>query len=300
MPAPAAAPAVSLTQRVIAELPDTQAASLRILLDRGIKVPPQPRVATLFKNSVDRGERDVRALARLLAEDPGIVGMLFRLGRSPTLKAYQPFETTEQILQAIGLKEAVNYVQALALASAFPKSNAPAFESYWARSRAIAQLAMLVAEFRFGDTGVAADQAFLAGVFHDCGVPVLLQRFPSYCEDMSLNAPGKWVEIDKEDKKFFADHAVVGYLIGRHWALPDEVCAVIRYHHDLGNTTPASAQPLVAIVQYAVELFHRDRRAENRDWTGQREAVHHTLHFSSPEHELSCADQIMVAYDAMN
>jgi HD-like signal output (HDOD) protein len=295
-----AAPAKSITQSVISELPDNQAASLKILLDRGIKVPPQPRIATLFKNSVGRGERDVRALARLLSDDPGIVGMLFRLGRSPAYKQYQPFETVEQVLQAIGLKEAVNYVQALALASAFPKSNAPAFEAYWARSRAIAQLAMLVAEFRFGDTDFAADQAYLAGIFHDCGVPVLLQRFPNYCEAMALNAPGKWVEIEQEDKKFFADHAVVGYLVGRHWAMPEEVCAVIRFHHDLRSTTPASAQPLVGIIQYAVELFHRDRRVENRDWKQQREGVYEALHFSSPEHEQSCADQIFVAYDAMN
>lgn len=290
----------SVTQSVIAELPDNQAASLRILLDRGIKVPPQPRVAMLFKNSVERGERDVRALARLLADDPGIVGMLFRLGRAPAYKAYQPFETIEQILQAIGLKEAVNFVHALALASAFPKSSAPAFESYWARSRAVAQLAMLIGEFRFGDTGFAADQAYLAGIFHDCGVPVLLQRFPNYCEDMSLNSPGRWVDIDLEDRKFFADHAVVGYLVGRHWALPEEVCATIRFHHDLGATTPASAQPLVGIIQYAVELYHRDRRVDNRDWARQRPGVHEALGFAGVEDEQQCADQIFVAYDAMN
>ena len=81
-----AAPAKSITQTVISELPDNQAASLKILLDRGIKVPPQPRIATLFKNSVGRGERDVRALARLLSDDPGIVGMLFAIPIAATGK----------------------------------------------------------------------------------------------------------------------------------------------------------------------------------------------------------------------
>ena len=289
----------TVTQSVIAELPDNQAASLKILLDRGIKIPPQPRVATLFKGSVARGEKDVRVLAKLLSEDPGIVGMLFRIGKAPAYKQYQPFESVEEILQAVGLKECVNYVQALALATAFPKSSAAAYEAYWGRSRAIAQLAMLVAEFRFGDVRFGSDQAFLAGIFHDCGVPALMQRFPSYCADMGLNAPGSWATIAQEDKKYFADHAVVGYLIGRHWALPEDVCAAIRFHHDLGATLPVSAQPLVGIVQYAIELYHRDRRIENPDWPGQREGVFEALHFASMEHEQSCADQIFVAYDAM-
>ena len=45
-------------------------------------------------------------------------------------------------------------------------------------SRAIAQLAMLIAGRRVTVCNIFPDQAYLAGIFHDCGVPVLMQRFP--------------------------------------------------------------------------------------------------------------------------
>ena len=291
--------AKSITQTVMAELTESQAASLKILLDRGIKIPPQPRVAEQFRALVDRGERDVRRLAQILAEDPGITGMFFKVVRTPAYQQYQPFESIEEILQAVGLKQSANLVMAIAFGVCFPKSNAAAFEAYWARSRAIAQLAMLVAEFRFGEMGAAGDQAYLAGIMHDAGIPAMMLRFPNYCDSMDLTTPGKWATIAQEDRKFFADHSVVGYLIGKHWHLPDYVCAAIRFHHDLAATTPTAAVGMVALVQYATELYYRDRRVENPDWAQQRAGVYSALNFVSAEDELHCADAIFVAYDAL-
>lgn len=289
----------SITQTVLAELDEQQAASLKILLDRGIKIPPQPKVAELFKAMVGRGERDVRRLAHVLAEDPGITGMMFKVARTPAYQQYQPFESIEDILQAVGLKQSANLVSAIAFGVCFPKTNKASYEAYWARSRAVAQLAMLAAEFRGDEIGIDTDQAYLAGILHDAGVPVLMQRFPNYCDSMDLSGPGKWADIVLEDRKFFADHAVVGYLIGKHWYLPDYVCAAIRFHHDLGATTPIEAQGMVALIQYAIELYHRDRRVDNPDWKKQRESVYEALHFASQEDELQCADAIFVAYDAL-
>lgn len=289
----------TITQSVLAELNEHQAASLKILLDRGIKIPPQPRVAELFRAMVDRGERDVRRLAQVLAEDPGITGMLFKVVRTPAYAQYLPFESIEDILQAVGLKQSANLVMAIAFGVSFPKKNVAAMEAYWARSRAIAQLAMLAAEFRFGDVGAVSDQVYLAGIMHDAGVPAMMQRFPNYCESMNLTSPGKWAGIDHEDRKFFADHTVVGYLIGKHWHLPDFVCAAIRFHHDLAATTPKAATSMVALIQYATELYLRDRRVDNPDWAKQREGVYEALSFVSSEDEQHCADAIFVAYDAL-
>lgn len=288
----------SITQSVLAELTEQQAASLKILLDRGVKIPPQPRVAEQFRALVDRGERDLRRLAQVLAEDPGITGMLFKVVRTPAYAQYLPFGSIEDILQAVGLKQSANLVMAIAFGVSFPKKNQAALESYWARSRAIAELAMLAAEFRFGENA-AADQAYLAGIMHDAGVPAMMLRFPNYCDSMNLTSPGRWTSIQEEDRRFFADHTVVGYLIGRHWHLPDYVCAAIRYHHDLASTTPKGAVSTVALVQYATELFFRDRRVENPDWTAQREGVYEALSFASAEDEQHCADAIFVAYDAL-
>jgi HD-like signal output (HDOD) protein len=192
-------------------------------------------------------------------------------------------------------------VHAIAFGVSMPsRSSSAAYEAYWARSRSVAQLAMLVAEFRYGHVKIDPDQAYLAGVFHDCGVPVLMQRFPSYCETMSLHVPGCWADIALEDKKYFADHAVVGYLVGRHWSLPDYVCAATRYHHDLDGTKPEDARSVVAAVQYAVELHCRDRRSDNPDWEAQQPGVYQALGFTGRDEDDQCADSVLVAYDALS
>ena len=289
----------SITQTVLADLSEQQAASLKILLDRGIKIPPQPKVAEQFRALVERGERDVRRLAQVLAADPGLTGMLFKVVRTPAYAAYQPFESLEDILQAVGLKQSASLVVAIAFGVCFPKKNTPALEAYWARSRAIAQLAMLVAEFRSNVLGVSPDQAYLAGILHDAGVPAMMLRFPNYCEAMGLS-PGQWASIAQEDRKFFAEHAVVGYLIGKHWHLPDYVCAAIRFHHDLASTTPVEAMGMVAVVQYATELYYRDQRVDNPDWPKQRAGIYEALNFVGQEDEQQTADAIFVAYDAMD
>ena len=48
--------------------------------------------------------------------------------------------------------------------------------------------------------------------------------------------PGRWIELAEEDKKFNADHCVVGYIVARHWNLPDFIADAIRgYHHDINS-----------------------------------------------------------------
>ena len=287
----------TVNQAVLAELSETQATQLKMLIERGIKIPPQPRVVEQFRMQLARGEKDVRVLARTLTDDPGISGMLFKVVQSPAYRQYQPFGSVEAILQAIGLEQTRNLVDAIALGAAFPKrGGSTAFESYWARSRSVASLALLIADARRAECRVEPDQAYLAGVFHDCGVPVLMQRFPGYCEAMGLSNPARWADIELEDRKFFADHAVVGYLVGRHWRLPDFVCSAIRFHHDLEGS--GEAANVVAILQYAVELYLRDQRTANPEWTGQCDSVLERLGLTIDDEEC-LADDIQTAFDAL-
>jgi hypothetical protein len=104
------------------------------------------------------------------------------------------------------------------------QKNRVVYETFWARSQEIAQLAMLIADERIAVCNLFPDQAYLAGMFHDCGVLLLMQRFPTYCAEMKLGIAGQWINLLEEDRKFNADHCVVGYLVARHWHLPAYIC----------------------------------------------------------------------------
>ncbi|MBP6653577.1 MAG: HDOD domain-containing protein [Propionivibrio sp.] len=237
------------------------------LMERGVTIPAQPRVLLELQEQLARGVSDVRLLARTIGQDPGIGAMLFKVTQGSTFRRLQPLASLEHVLQAIGLKQTANLVQAIALSTAVPaKHNQKAFEAYWARSRAVSELAMLIADERVAVCNIFPDQACLAGVFHDCGVPVLMQRFSSYCREMNLEGQGNWIDLKREDARFNADHCVIGYLVARHWKLPDFICDAIRFHHDMARINHHAARTMVAILQLAFHLYHHDQHLPSPEW----------------------------------
>lgn len=255
-------------------LDDEAAKKMKRLIERGVKIPPQPRVLEELRKHLQRKEFDVRLLSRVINQDAGITAMLFKVVTSAAYKQHQPFETVEQILHAVGVRQTFNLVQAISLAAEGDlKKNPQVYEAFWARSQAVAQLAMLIADERIAVCNIFPDQAYLAGIFHDCGVLLLMQRFSSYCAEMLLGQPGRWVELAEEDRKFNADHCVVGYIVARHWHLPDFICDAIRYHHDIRELGLHASRTMVAILQLAVDIYYRDQRVANPEWELVREEV---------------------------
>lgn len=241
--------------------------TLQRLLSQGVKLPPQPKVVEELEHLLRSDEADLRALARVISQDAGITAMLFKAVQSSAYRQHQPFDNLEKILQAIGLKQTLNLVQAIALMGANKVSkHRKAYERFWSRSQTIAQLAMLIADERVMVCNVFPDQAYLAGIFHDCGVPLLMERFPSYCRAMHLEESDTWIDLLEEDKKYQADHCVVGYFVARHWHLPEFICEAIRFHHDLPQLVPGDSRSLAAIIQLAIHAYHQYLHLDDPDW----------------------------------
>ncbi|MBL8404413.1 MAG: HDOD domain-containing protein [Dechloromonas sp.] len=244
---------------------------IKRLLEGGVKIPPQPRVLDELRKLMARKEMDVRLLARVINQDPGLTAILFKIVGNSAYRQHPPMSTVEEILHAVGVRQTFNLVQAISLAGLGAiKKNRQVYEAFWARSHTIAQLAMLIADERIAVCNIFPDQAYLAGIFHDCGVPLLMQRFPTYCAEMQLGAPGQWIDIAEEDRKFNADHCVVGYLVARHWCLPEFICDAIRYHHSINELGAHEARSMVAILQLAIEIHCVDQRMDNPEWDAIR------------------------------
>jgi len=248
-------------------LGEVDAKRIKRLLENGVKIPAQPRVVEELRKLMARKELDVRLLARTINQDPGLTALLFKVVANPAYRQHQPFDSVEAILHAVGVRQTFNLVQAISLtAMGDIRKNRAVYEAFWARSQAVGQLAMLVADERIAVCNIFPDQAYLAGIFHDCGVLLLMQRFTTYCGEMKLDTPGCWVDLGEEDRKFNADHCVVGYLVARHWHLPTFICDAIRFHHAIGELGDHAARSMLAILQLAIDIHYRDQRAANPEW----------------------------------
>ena len=240
--------------------------ALTELVGKGIRIPPQPRVVLELQDMLRKDDYDMRSVARVISQDPGIVAMLFKAAQSPVFKRSRKLESLEQILMAIGVKQTFNLVQAVALSTSVSDGTRKAFETFWTRAQEIGRLAAIIAEDRVSVCNVFPDQAYMAGIFHECGVPVLMLRFPEYCQTLQLENTCCWPNLAQEDERFNVDHATVGYLVAKHWKLPDFICAAIRYHHELPLEELGAAVSLVCLLQLAIQFYHRMNHQTNPVW----------------------------------
>lgn len=233
---------------------------------RGIRLPAQPGVLVELRETIARGDYTLASVARLINKDPGLVAMLFKLAQSPAFARGRKFTTLNEVLQIIGIQQAYNLVQAIALANTIGDAQRSALARFWTRSGDIAELASLIASDHISVCNVFPDQAYMAGIFNQCGVPVLMMRFPDYGKRLHLGDSDSWPDLAEEDANFNVDHCTIGYLVARHWGLPDFVCAAIRFQAESPEEQTGAAMSLVSIVQFASHVYLCDKGLSDPLW----------------------------------
>ncbi len=247
--------------------------AIKELVAKGIKLPPQPKVLIELQKKLASKNCNVKDLAGIVSSDPGITAMLFKAVRSPVFSGGKKINSVEQALMVIGVKQIYNLAQAVALSSCISNATRKSFDIFWTRSQEVAQIAALIAAERVSVCNIFPDQAYMAGIFHECGVPVLMQRFPDYCAKLKLDTATCWPKLAEEDALFNVDHCSIGYLIAHHWKLPDFICQSILYHHEMPHEEIGAVRTLVATLQLATHFYHRITRVRDPAWPKLRAEV---------------------------
>lgn len=240
--------------------------AIKELVSKGIKLPPQPKVLLELQKKLTSDKCNMSDLARIISSDPGITAMLFKAVRSPVFSSGKKLDSIEQVLMTIGIKQTFSLVQAFALSTSLSNATRKSFDIFWTRSQEVAQIAALIAADRVSVCNIFPEQAYMAGIFHECGVPVLMQRFPDYCGKLHLDKATCWPSLAEEDALFNVDHCSIGYLVAHHWKLPDFICKAILYHHEIPHEELGAVRTLVAILQMAIHFHHRITRTNHQLW----------------------------------
>ncbi|MEO5376511.1 MAG: HDOD domain-containing protein [Magnetococcus sp. DMHC-6] len=76
------------------------------------------------------------------------------------------------------------------------------------------------------------DEAYVLGLFHDCGQAVLMQRFPGYeLFQKEIHRRSDTSLVAAEMERYATNHCLVGYLLCESWSLPEHLCEVVAVHH---------------------------------------------------------------------
>ncbi len=236
-----------------------------------IGIPPCPAILTKLLRETRADEPDFRRVGQLIAGDVALASAVLKVANSSFYGLRSKAQSVQQALAMLGLNTVTQLVTGLLLRQAFAGGGGPAMERYWKMSMATSLIsALLCRETGSGDAGVACT----FGLFRDCGMPVMQQKFPIYADifDGSALTPGEPV-LEIENERYATNHARVGADLARSWHLPESLCRAILYHHDVlySNEVLAESDPgtlaLVAIGLVAEQLYCSATGAACHEWS---------------------------------
>jgi HD-like signal output (HDOD) protein len=253
----------------------------------GILIPPCPVSLTNIMREAKRPTTDLAKLAHLIGQDAGIVGPLLKLANSPFIGLRSKVTSILHAVNVLGLQNTLNLVQNIALRQSLG-GESQSFDKFWERSSLTASIAERVAA-KFPN--LSKDDAYIAALFHDCGIPVLIMKFPDYRDAvMTLCKQGKSI-CDVENVLFSTSHAVVGNMLTRSWMLPAPVCKAILYHHDQeifsssAENVGEEALDLIGVIHMAECIADEHLHVREKEWPKFEQGV--LGHFEISEREFS-------------
>ncbi|MBU1775188.1 MAG: HDOD domain-containing protein [Gammaproteobacteria bacterium] len=238
---------------------------LNKVLSSQINVPPQPAILLEIDKLINKPNPHLTVIGNLINKDVGLTAAIFELVNSSFYQSPTPIISIQKAITVLGLTQVTNLIKTMSLRKEIC-GNSLVYEKFWGRSEEIATLSAIIARKQISACNIAVDQAYMAGLFQDCGVPILMQRFPEYCRTFRLNKGSNWPDLFEEDKRFNTDHTVVGFLVTKHWGLPEFICQAVRYHHDRLNVDYA-ALTLVSILQMAQHLHNIIHDQKDAEWS---------------------------------
>lgn len=229
-----------------------------------LKIPPCPALLQDIVKTARQPDADMECIAAAVKRDAAMTAALLQLANSPLHGIRCQLTSVTQAISFLGLKTTLNLVNHVALRQSMG-GNAGQFDKFWERS---SQSAAVAARLARKIPGMSQDDAYAVTLFHDSGIPVLMQHFQTYRETMMANSHQGLDIQEVENAHFSTTHAIVGNLLARSWHLPQQICQAILYHHDATVFDSISEEVcrLIGIVHMAELIVDEYLCRENPEW----------------------------------
>ncbi len=213
-----------------------------------VAIPPRPEVLATIQQESLRSEPDLARISRSIAADVGLAAAVLKTVNSPYYGLNRRIVNVDQAVSLLGMRNIGVLVTGICLRSNLPSRG---LERFWdSAARQAATMSHLARSLGC----VGRDEAHLYGLFHDCGIPILMQRFPDYKQTLAAaNNERSRSFTDVEDDRHGTNHAVVGVLLSSNWGLTQELRDATRLHHDL--TLFSSEQPPAVLNLVALGIL---------------------------------------------
>lgn len=209
----------------------------------GIIIPPRPNAVASVMEQSSRSEPDLKKLAQTISTDVALTAAVLKTINSPLYGLRQQTTSISHAVTLLGIKNVTSLVVGLSLRTAVP---AAGLARFWDS----ASRAALVSAYLARTLGIAdRESAYLYGLFHDCGIPLMMQRFSDYKETLALASNDSTKSIIQiENERHATNHALVGSLLASNWRLPELLRDAIRNHHEPNIFQSELSKPTLNLI----------------------------------------------------
>jgi len=225
-------------------------------LIRSYNIPPQPHILTLIETAGD----DINEIAHIVSQDVALSSGLLQTINSPYYGLANHISSIQQATVLLGLKAVKNIVNCQLLKAQSGDYQNKDLSDFWQSATDVANTAStLVHILGFGST----DEAYTLGLFHNCGIPILMEKYADYSSVMQSAYNSDNTRITEiENSHYSTNHAVLGYMVSRIWKLPEHLRIAIRDHHNFERLSfnssefGSEADTILVILKMAEHIAH--------------------------------------------
>jgi HD-like signal output (HDOD) protein len=203
-------------------------AELSALLGK-LNIPPCPAVLKDIAAELRKENCNQQRVAKLIRSDVALASAVLKIVNSAGAGNARKISSINEAIALLGNQQLVNFVVGDFLKRMLSVPKSQGLERFWDRAAHNAKVCSLLAGRLLG---TSRETAYCFGLFHDCGIPLMMQRYPDYVNTMRQANQSERSFTATENALHGTDHAIIGYLLTRSWGLADVLCEAIRSHHD--------------------------------------------------------------------
>jgi putative nucleotidyltransferase with HDIG domain len=218
-------------------------------VDKAKDLPVMPEVAAKVMNLKEGGrEVSFKDLESIIKVDLGLTAKILRIANSALYARQREITSLQMAITLLGFKNIRNLVLLVTASGLFPRMKKSLFHpQFWQHGILTAFLSRALS-LRC-DRGSGAEEAFIAGLLHDIGQPVLYESDPeSYERVLEAAKLGAMPLETIEDQTFGTNHRKVGGALLRKWNFPDFYADVAEEHESLNITSRHKAGIIIVSV----------------------------------------------------
>lgn len=199
-------------------------------LAKAVKIPPRPEVLIDISSEINKPNPDIDRIAAAIKKDVTLYGAILRLVNSPLLGG-NGVKTIDRALMLLGLKRIAQIAQVVALQNQL--GSKLKINRFWDTAAEVAEITSALAR-KF--TGLPTEEAYTVGIFHDFGIPLMMQTFPDYKTLLIETNQNTSIDLaDAETGRYGFNHYDVGFELGKLWCVPAHLNQTIRFQPQLAE-----------------------------------------------------------------